>query len=183
MTTGLHALSPFYISISVDNGIKEVTNTFDNTWHDFSIPYEYMVNMDDGNALDIKRDPANPRVLLYNYDPNFGTIESLKINDVVIVGDDLPECFKTRSESTCVITVPQDYLADELVISAQNIWDGTAKVTLSKVDEYIINPPNRKAESLLFEGVFAQWITVLLGLSLIILVGFVAYRKYRERNQ
>jgi hypothetical protein len=79
--------------------------------------------------------------------------------------------------------VPQEYLADELIISVQNIWDGTAKVTLSEVDEYIINPPNRKAESLLFEGVFAQWIAVLLGLSLIILVGFVAYRKYTEKNQ
>ena len=183
LTTGLHALSPFYISISANDGTKEVTNIFDNTWHDFSIPYEYWINMDDGNTLDIKRDPANPRVLLYNYDPNFGQIKSLQINDITIGSDDLPECFKTRSENTCVISVPQEYLADEVIISAQNIWNGTAKVTLSEVDEYIINPPSRKAESLLFEGVFAQWIAVLLGLSLIILVGFVAYRKYTEKNQ
>ena len=183
LTTGLHALSPFYISISANDGTKEVTNIFDNTWHDFSIPYEYWINMDDGNTLDIKRDPANPRVLLYNYDPNFGQIKSLQINDITIGSDDLPECFKTRSENTCVIPVPQEYLADEVIISAQNIWNGTAKVTLSEVDEYIINPPSRKAESLLFEGVFAQWIAVLLGLSLIILVGFVAYRKYTEKNQ
>ena len=183
LTTGLHALSPFYISITADDGTKEITNTFDNTWHDFSIPYEYLVNMNDDNTLDIKRDTANPRVLLYNYDPNFGQIKSLQINDTVIVGDNLPECFKTKSSGICVIPIPQEYLADKLVISAQNIWDGTAKTTLPKVDEHIINPPSRKAESLLFEGVFVQWIAVLLGLALIMLVGFIAYRKYTEKNR
>ena len=183
LTTGLHALSPFFIRISADDGIKDVTNVFDNTWHDFSILYEYVINMDEDNTLDAKRDPANPKVLLYSYDPNFGDIKSLQINDITIDSAGLPECFKTKSDSTCVIPVPQEYLADELVISAKNIWDGTAKVTLPEVDEHIINPPSRKAESLLFEGVFAQWIAVLLGLSLIMLVGFVAYRKYAEKNQ
>ena len=183
LTTGLHALSPFFINITADDGTKEITNVFDNTWHDFSIPYEYMVNMDKNNTLDMKRDPANPKVLLYDYDRNFGEIKSLQINDITIDSAGLPECFKTKSDSICVIPVPQEYLADELIISAQNIWDGTSKVTISEVDEHIINPPSRKAESLLFEGVFAQWIAVLLGLSLIILVGFVAYRKYTEENQ
>ena len=182
LTTGLHALSPFFISISADDGTKEVTNVFDNTWHDFSIPYEYVINMDEDNKLDAKRDSANPKVLLYNYDPNFGEIKSLQINDITIDSGGLPECFKTKSDSTCVIPVPQEYLADELIISAQNIWDGSAKVTLPEVDEHIINPPSRKAESLLFEGVFAQWIAVLLGLSLIMLIGFVSYRKYTEKN-
>ncbi len=173
----------FFISISADDGTKEVTNVFDNTWHEFSIPYKYLVNMDENNTLDMKRDPANPKVLLYDYDPNFGEIKSLQINDITTDSGDLPECFKTKSNNTCVIPVPQEYLADELTISAQNIWDGTAKTTLPKIDEHIINPPNRKAESLLFEGVFAQWIAVLLGLSLIMLVGFVAYRKYIEKNR
>ena len=183
LTTGLHALSPFFINISADDGSKEITNVFDNTWHDFSIPYEYLINMDEDNTLDMKRDPANPKVLLYNYDPNFGEIKSLQINDITIESDDgLPECFKTKSDSTCVIPVPQEYPAGELTISAQNIWEGIAKVTLSEVDEHIINPPSRKAESLLFEGVFAQWIAVLLGLSLIMLIGFIAYRKYAEKN-
>jgi len=40
LTTGLHTLSPFYISITADDGTKEVTNLFDNTWYDFSIPYK-----------------------------------------------------------------------------------------------------------------------------------------------
>ncbi|MCA9827384.1 MAG: hypothetical protein KC444_03195 [Nitrosopumilus sp.] len=70
-----------------------------------------------------------------------------------------------------------------MIISAQNIWDGIAKVTLPKVDEHTINLPNRKAESLLFEGVFAQWIAVLLGLSLIVLIGYVVYKKYWKRNE
>jgi hypothetical protein len=183
LTTGLHALSPFHISITADDGTKEVTNTFDNAWHDFSVPYKYWINMNDDNTLDIKRDSANPRVLLYNYDSNFGAIEFLQINDIVITGDELSECLKTRSESACVISVPQDYLADELVISSQNIWGGTAKIILPKVDEHIINPPNRKAESLLFEGVFAQWIAVFLGLSLIVLIGYLAYKKYLKRNE
>jgi len=132
--------------------------------------------------LDIKRDPANPRVLLYHYDPNFGEIRTLQINNIII-SDDLPECFETKSKNTCVISVPKDYLTSELIISAQNIWDETAKVTILGIDDHVINPPNRKAESVIFEGIFAQWIAVLLGSSLIILIGFVVYRKYKERNQ
>ena len=180
LTTGLHALSPFYVSINANNGIdNEVTNTFDNTWHDFSVNYDYLINMDDDNVLNMKRDSANTRVLLYSYDPNFGEIRSLNINDVEYSDDILPECFKTTSENTCVIPVPQEYLTDELNISAKNIWDGAAKTIVPTIDN--INSPNRKAESLLFDGMFAQWIVVLLGLSLIVLIGFVTYRRYQER--
>ena len=42
--------------------------------------------------MDIKRDPANPRVLLYIYDENFGKINSLQIHDIIITEEDLPEC-------------------------------------------------------------------------------------------
>ncbi|MGI9566334.1 MAG: hypothetical protein ACR2LL_04890 [Nitrosopumilus sp.] len=109
LTTGLDALSPFIISITGDNGINEVTNTFDQTWYDFSHDYSYQINMDDDNLLDIKRDEANPRVLLYTYDDNFGKINSLQINDVIITEDDLLECFKINSPNTCVIEIPQEY--------------------------------------------------------------------------
>jgi hypothetical protein len=183
LTTGLHALSPFHVNVTASNGENTVTNIFDNTWYDFSIPYDYQINMDDDNVLDIKRDAVNPRVLLYRHDPNFGQITSLKINDIVISGDDLPECFKTASIDTCVIPVPQKYQIDELIISAKNIWNGTAENIIPAINKDIFNPPNRKAESLIFEGIFAEWITVLLGLSLIILITVIVYRKYRKRNQ
>ncbi len=184
LTTGLHALSPFYVSITASDGTNEITHVFDNTWHDFSVKYEYLVNMDDDNALDMKRDPANPRVLLYAFDPNFGEIESLKINDKIFSGSTLSECFKTKSnddDNICFMPVPSDYLDDELNISAENIWGGIAKTTLPELDDVKISPPQRKAESLLFQGVFAQWIAVLLGLSLILLIGFIVYRKYRDQ--
>ena len=107
LTTGLDALSPFTVSITGDNGVDEVTNSFDQTWYDFSQDYSYQINMDDGNVLDIKRDEENPRVLLYSYDENFGKIKTLQINDVII--EDLPECFKNRSPSTCAIQIPEEF--------------------------------------------------------------------------
>ena len=119
---------------------------------------------------------------MYNHDPNFGIINSLKINDITISYDDLPECFKIISRDTCVISVPQEYHIGELKISGKNIWSGTTKTTLPEIDETMIDPPNRKVESLLSEGLFAEWIAVLLGLSLIILIGYVVYRKYRENQ-
>ncbi|MGI9567684.1 MAG: hypothetical protein ACR2LL_11815 [Nitrosopumilus sp.] len=77
LTTGLDALSPFTISITGNNGVDEITNTFDHTWYDFSQDYSYQINMDEDNLLDTKRDRANPRVLLYSYDENFGKIKTL----------------------------------------------------------------------------------------------------------
>ena len=153
LTTGLDALSPFTISITADDGTNEITNTFDQTWYDFSIDYSYEINIDDDNVLDIKRDPANPRVLLYQYDENFGKIESLKINDITITEDNLPECFKISSPNTCVISVPQEYQLDELDIIAANIWSGKTSVTLPEIDEVTLNPQPPDAEHLIFEGV------------------------------
>jgi len=53
--------------------------------------------------------------------PNFGIINSLKINDITISFDDLSECFKIISHDKCVIPVPQEYLTGKLVISGENI--------------------------------------------------------------
>ena len=55
LTTGLDALSPFTISITGNDGVNEITNTFEQTWYDFSQDYSYQINMDDDNILDIKR--------------------------------------------------------------------------------------------------------------------------------
>lgn len=94
LTTGLDALSPYTISITTDNGSIETTNEFDHTWYDFSIDYNYQLNMDDDNVLNIERDSGNMKVLKYFYDENFGKLESLDINGVIFEGDDLSECFK-----------------------------------------------------------------------------------------
>ncbi|WP_316505836.1 hypothetical protein [Nitrosopumilus sp.] len=45
LTTGLDALSPYILSITADNGSIEKTNEFDHTWYDFSIDYNYQLNM------------------------------------------------------------------------------------------------------------------------------------------
>ncbi len=161
LTTGLDALSPFTISITANNGIDEITNTFDQTWYDFSIDYSYEINMNDDNILDIKRDEANPRVLLYQYDDNFGEIESLKINDVTISDEDLLECFNIKSLNTCVVSVPQKHQLDELNITATNIWNGKASATLPEIDENILNPKPPDAEHLIFDGILESWIVIL----------------------
>ena len=179
LTTGLDALSPFTISITANNGINEITNTFDQTWYDFSINYSYEINMDD-NVLNIKRDPANPRVLLYQYDDNFGKIESLKINDVTITEDNLPECFKIKSPNTCVISVPQEYPLDELNIVATNIWNGKASATLSEIDETQLNPQPPDPQHLIFHGMLESWIVIILVFLLMILAIFWIVRKYQE---
>ena len=49
LTTGLDALSPYVISITGDNGSIETTNEFDHTWYDFSIDYNYQLNMDEAH--------------------------------------------------------------------------------------------------------------------------------------
>ena len=181
LTTGLDALSSFTISITADDGIDEITNTFDQTWYDFSIDYSYEINMDDVNVLDIKRDPANPRVLLYQYDDNFGEIESLKINDITITENNLPECFKIKSPNTCVISVPQEYQLDELNIVATNIWSGKASVTLPEIDETQLNPQPPNPQHLIFDGVLESWIVIVLIFLLMVLAIFWIIRKYQEQ--
>ncbi len=182
LTTGLGALSPFTVSITGDNDVYEITNTFDQTWYDFSQDYSYQINMDDANLLDIKRDDANPRVLLYSYDENFGKVTSLQINDVIILEEDLPECFKNNSPSICAIPVPEEYQLDELNIIATNIWNGKTSAILPEIDQIVLNPQPPDPEHLIFDGVLEPWILLVLVFTLMILAIFWIIRKYHEQN-
>lgn len=176
------ALSPFTVSITGDNGVYEITNTFDQTWYDFSQDYSYQINMADDNVLDIKRDEANPRVLLYSYDENFGKVTSLQINDVIILEENLPECFKNSSPSICAIPVPEEYQLDELNIIATNIWNGKTSAILPEIDQIVLNPQPPDPEHLIFDGVLEPWILLVLVFTLMILAIFWIIRKYHEQN-
>ena len=180
LTTGLDALSPFIVSITGNNGSDEITNTFEHTWYDFSQDYSYQINMDDDNLLDIKRDTANPRVLLYQFDKIFGKITSLQINEIIIAEEDLPECFKTNSPSTCAIIVSEEYQLDELNIVATNIWSGKASIVLPEIDEVTLNPPSPDPEHLIFDRMLESWIIIVLVFTLMLLVIFWIIRKYQE---
>jgi len=183
LTTGLDALSPFHVIITANNRVDDpVTNIFDNTWYDFSVDYSYQINMDVDNVLNIKRDPVNPRMLLFEYDPNFGSIINLQINDVTFTEDDLPECFKIESTSTCVIAVPQDYQLSDLDITVTNIWNGVASAMLPEIDEVMLNPLPPDPEHLVFDGVLELWIIIILVFALMILAIFWIIRKYREQQ-
>jgi len=183
LTTGLDALSPFHVIITASNGADDpVINVFDNTWYDFSIDYTYQINMDADNTLNIKRDPANLRVLLFEYDPNFGGIVTLQINDVIFAEDDLPECFNTESPSTCVIAVPQEYHLEHLDITATNIWNGISTATLDEIDETLLNPPPKDLEHLVFDGVLESWIIIVLAFLLVILAVYFIVKKYWDKN-
>ena len=182
LTTGLDALSSFTISISGNNGVDEITNTFDQTWYDFSQDYSYQINMDDDNLLDIKRDEANPRVLLYIYDENFGKIHSLQINDVIIPDEDLPECFKNSSPNTCAIPVPEEYQLDELDVIATNIWNGKSSTVLTEIDEVTLNPMSPDPEHLIFDGVLESWIILVLVFALMMLAIFWIIKRYQEQT-
>ncbi|WP_316506276.1 hypothetical protein [Nitrosopumilus sp.] len=182
LTTGLDALSPFTISITGDNGINEVTDTFDQTWYDFSQDYSYEINMNDDNLLDIKRDEANPRVLLYSYDDNFGEINTLQINDVIIAEEDLPECFKTNSPSICAIAVPEEYQLSELNITATNMWKGTATTILPEIEEIVLNPQPPDPKRLISDGMLEPWIILVLVFALMILAIFWIIKRYNEQS-
>ena len=182
LTTGLGALSPFTISITGDNSSDEITNTFDQTWYDFSQNYSYQINMDDDNLLNIKRDPANPRVLLYSYDENFGKINSLQINDIIITEEDLPECFNTNFPNTCVISVPEEYQLDELNITATNIWNGKSSAVLPEIDEVTLNPQLPDPEHLIFYGVLESWIILVLVFVLMTLAIFWIIKRYGDHT-
>ena len=183
LTIGLDALSPYTLLIISDNCSIVSTNEFNHTRYDFSIDYNYQLNMDEDNVLDIKRDEANPRVLLYSYDKNFGKINSLQINDVIIVEEDLSECFKIESTSTCVIEVPQEYQLTELHVVATNIWNGTASTILPVIDETTLNPTLPDPKHLIFDGVLEPWVTLVFVFTLMILVIFWIIKKYKEQKE
>jgi len=132
--------------------------------------------------LDIKRDPANPRVLLYIYDENFGKINSLQIHDIIITEEDLPECFKINSPGICVTEAPQEYQLDELDITATNTWNGKSFTTLPEIDEVMLNPQLPDPEHLVFEGMLESWIILILVFTLIILQIFWIIKRYTKNN-
>ncbi|WP_316505578.1 hypothetical protein [Nitrosopumilus sp.] len=183
LTTGLDALSPYDLEITGDNGIIKATNIVEHPWYDFSIDYDYQINMDDSNALDIKRDPANPRVLIYKYDKNFGVVTSLEINGIVFENDDdggenmLPSCFEIKSSGTCIISVPESEYLKELEIVATNIWSGTAVVTLPEIDETMLNPSPPNPITSIFDLVLYEWVVILL---VLMFTGWVLYKVFRN---
>jgi hypothetical protein len=166
LTTGLDALSPFTISITADNGSMESTNKFDHIWYDFSIDYNYQLNMDDDNVLNIERDPGNMKVLKYFYDENFGVLESLFINDVPYDDDDeLPECFGIKSSGACYISVPDEHQLSELNIIGVNMWGGESMITLSEITLEQLNPVTPDPIHYIFEGVIHEWVVIILAMT------------------
>jgi len=176
LTTGLDALSPYTISITADNGSIKTTNEFDHTWYDFSIDYNYQLNMDSDNVLNIERDPGNMRVLKYFYDENFGTLESLEINGVIFEGDDLPECFRIKSPSACYLSVPEDHQLAELHITVTNIWGGTSVKTLPEITPEILNPVVPDPIDSIFNLTMFDFVLISL---VLLIVTYVIYRTIR----
>ena len=177
LTTGLDALSPYAISITADNGSIEKTNEFDHIWYDFSIDYNYQLNMDNDNVLNIQRDPGNMRVLKYFYDENFGALESLEINGGIIEGKNLPECFKIKSTGTCYLPVPEDHKLAELNITGINIWGGTSVATLPEIDEIQLNPSSQNPITSIFDLVLYEWIVILL---ILMFTGWILYKIFKK---
>lgn len=180
LTTGLHALSPFWINVTASDGTDTITNIFDGMFFDFETHYNYTVNMADDNVLDIARDPENLHVLILNHDPNFGAIAQLWINGMMIPNDDLPQCVRAVSESSCIIPVPADYKTSELVIAASNMWNGTAIAILSEIEPQEIEPPNKRPDSIIFDtddSVAAAFFVILLFL---MPVSYWIYKRLKE---
>ena len=133
--------------------------------------------------MDIRRDDANPRVLLYTYDENFGTVESMKINDDVTITDsELPECFGIKSARTCALLVPQDHQLSELKIIATNMWGGTATTTLPEIEVTDLNPVPPDPVHFLFDGIIYDWILIVLVLLFVGLLAYLIFKKLREDN-
>ena len=183
LTTGLDALSPYDLEITGNNGIHEITNTIEHPWYDFSIDYLYQINMDDSNTLDIKRDPANPRVLIYKYDENFGIIETLEINGIVYDSGEnnsdnvLPSCFKIKSSRTCIVSLPESKYLIQLEITATNIWSGKSVAILQEIDETVLNPSPPNPITSIFDLVLYEWIVMLL---VLMFAGWILYKIYKK---
>ena len=177
LTTGLDALSPYTISITGDNGSGIVTtNEFDQTWYDFSIDYNYQINMDDSNILNIQRDPGNMSVLKYFYDENFGPLESLTINGEIFEENNLPECFRIKSTGACYLPVPVDRQLSELNITGTNIWGGTSVETLPEITPEMLNPVVPDPINSIFNLTIFDFILILL---VFMLVVYILYRIIR----
>ena len=182
LTTSLQTLNPYELQITaIDGGGGDsVTHTFEHPWYEFSIDYDYTLNMADDNVLDIKRDPANPRIMFYKYNEDFGTVESITINGIVISGEDLPSCFGMKSKGICSILVPEtEYLA-ELDITAQNMWGGTSHTIQPEIEqlEPVIPVP---VEAILGLHVY-DWVLVLIVLMIMLVLGYKIFKKFFLSN-
>ena len=177
LTTGLDALSPYTISITADNGFIETTQEFEQTWYDFSIDYNYQLNMDNDNVMKIERDPGNMRALKYFYDENFGPLESLTINGELFVGEDLPECFRITATGACYMSVPKDEQLEQLNIVGTNIWGGISTETLPVLTPEQLNPvPPNPINSIFKLSIFGFVIILLV----MLLVTYLLYRILRK---
>lgn len=127
--------------------------------------------------MDIKKDPANPRVLIYKYDANFGTIETLEINGILFAEDDLPSCFKIKSGGTCTLSLPESEYLAELDITATNVWSGNSVATLPEIDEDILNPSPPNPITSIFDLVLYEWIVILL---VLMFTGWILYKVLRK---
>ena len=178
LTTSLQTLNPYELQITASNGDADpVTHTFLHPWYEFSIDYNYTLNMADDNILDLKRDPANPRIMFYKYNENFGTVQSLIINGIVMTGDDkLPSCFGVKSVGICPILVPESEYLAELDITAENMWGGTASVTQPEIEHLEPVIPNT-VEAILGLHVY-DWILILIVLMIMLVLGYKIFKRF-----
>ena len=177
LTTGLDALSPYTILISGNNGSVETTNEFDHIWYDFSIDYNYQLNMDYDNVLNIERDPGNMKILKYFYDENFGELKSLEINGEIFEDDSLLECFSIKSDSACYIPVPEDHQLAELEVIGTNMWGGTSVATLPEITSEQLSPVVPDPIDSIFNLTMFDFVLVLL---VFMIVAYILYRILRR---
>ena len=181
LTTSLQTLNPYELEITADDGAGNVvTHTFPHPWYEFSIDYDYTLNMADDNVLDIKRDPVNPRIMFYKYNEDFGTVESLNINGIVISGDDLPSCFGVKSIGICSILVPESEYLAELNITAQNMWGGTSHTVQPEIEQLEPTIPV-PVEAILGLHVY-DWVLVLIVMMIMLVFGYKIFKKFFLSN-
>jgi len=180
LTTSLQTLNPYELEIVADDGAGNVvTHTFPHPWYEFSIDYDYTLNMADDNVLDIKRDPANPRVLFYKYNESFGTIDSLSINGIDMTPQ-LPNCFSVKSTGTCTVLVPEtEYLA-ELDIEATNMWGGIASAILPEIEQ--LEPVIPTPLDAIFGLHVYDWVLVLIVILIMTVLIYKVLRKFLLTN-
>ena len=180
LTTSLQTLNPYELEITAeDDSGNIVTHTFPHPWYEFSIDYDYTLNMAGDNELDIKRDPANPRVLFYKYNENFGTITTLSINGIDMAPQ-LPNCFEVKSAGSCTLLVPESEYLAELDIEAQNMWDGVASVTLPEIEQ--LEPVIPDPLDAIFGLQIYDWVLVLIVLMIMLVLGYKVLKKFLLTN-
>jgi len=180
LTTSLQTLNPYELYITADDGVNSITHTFPHPWYEFSINYDYTLNMADDNVLDLKRDPANPRILFYKYNEDFGTVVSFSINGIVITGDDLPDCFGVKSSGICTILVPDSQYLAELFIESQNMWGGQSSITLPEIVQ--LEPVIPDPLDAIFGLQVYDWVLVLIVLMMMLVLGYKIFQRFFLTN-